>query len=133
MDRKAFIFTLDAIMALILAALIVSAIYFNFSKQSQQPYSEANLLQISLDSLTVLEKNSNLNDAVQNNDLSQLQSFVTIMPYQFCSNITIKDSDEDYIASIQRNCSLSNPQAIARRIFIANNTVFLAEMKTSFK
>lgn len=135
MKKKAIIFTLDAILALLIAAtLIISSLYY-LSKTENIPYTEQGLYKISLDILTVLEKDGTLKTAVEESSATEIQGFLDSLPVQICANITIYNTAQDNLLSVKKTaCDSSEEKLFSRRVFIANSfSVYYAEMVSWFK
>ena len=132
MSRKAIIFTLDAILAIIIGALIIAASYFLLS-QPDPDFNAQALGRISYDSLAVLEKDSTLRNAADTSSPSGLGTFISSMPGNTCANISVFDNSSMLIASSQKSgCSL-NYSIVSRRAFISSNSSSnYAEIRISF-
>ncbi|MBI2661776.1 hypothetical protein HYX09_05945 [Candidatus Woesearchaeota archaeon] len=132
MSKKGIIFTLDAILAIIIGALIISASYFLLSRHD--PGFNMNALSMmSFDSLAVLEKDSTFRNAADAKNPSGLAAFITSMPGNTCANISVFDNSSMLITSSQKSgCSL-NYSIVSRRAFVSSNfSSYYAEMKISF-
>lgn len=132
MDRKAVIFTLDAILAVLIAGVMLSAAYFYISGAEAPTDNRQNLYKISLDILAVLEKDGALHDFVNAGSASAISSFLNALPSQICSNVTIYDNSSIIKLSAQKQgCSMTQP-IFSRRIFVSNFSLYYAESKLSF-
>lgn len=135
MKKKAIIFTLDAILALLISGTLIMTSLHYFSKTENIPYTQQSLYKISLDSLAVLEKDETLKTAVEENSITQIQSFLDSLPEQICSNITVYNTAQNNLLSAEKTeCSSSDEKLFVRRVFVANDFgVYYAEMVSWFK
>ena len=62
LSKKGIIFSLDAIFAVIIAGIIILACFFYLSQTSTNLYQNQDIYKLSLDSLTILEKDNTLNE-----------------------------------------------------------------------
>ena len=131
-NKRSVIFTLDAILAVIVGGFIITASYFLVS-HSKTEFSTQSLSRISLDALAVLEKDGTFSTAVAAKNPSGLSSFLNSLPSNICGNLSIFDSSSLLIVSSQNsNCSL-NQTIISRRVFVSSNfSTYYAEMKVAF-
>ena len=128
--RKAFVFSMDAIFAIIVAGLMLLACFFYLSQTTTNINNGQDIFRISLDSLAVLEKDGALKAAVEENSTAAVQSFLDSLPDRFCGNITIYTSSSVIVSSSQKaGCTAKNESAVALRSFIAgNSTAYYAKM-----
>ncbi len=134
-QRKAIIFSLDAIFALIIAAVMILACFFYLSHTTTNLYKNQDIYKISLDSLTILEKDDALKTAVENSNTTTIQQFLDSLPEQHCSNITIYTYSSAQLLSTQKTgCTAKNESVIAIRSFIANNyNIYYAKTEAWYK
>lgn len=124
---KGIIFSLDVLMALLLAVIFSTFIFFNIN-QSYSNYDGLFLHKVAIDTLSVLREDTSL-ETFNNASIS---AFFSAMPEQYCVNLTIYDSiDRISYNSIKLGCiSEGKTVGVARRVFIANSTsIYLAEVK----
>lgn len=122
LNKKGIIFTLDAVFALIVAVTITVAVIFHMSQVSKIPYSKQALNKIAQDSLTVLEKDGILKEAIETGSTETITTFLNSLPYQICAGMDLKSADQSTIQSaVKTGCNSSEEAVIARRAFIANN------------
>jgi hypothetical protein len=134
LKRKAFIFSLDAVIAVIIAGMMLLACFFYLSQTSTNIYKSQDLYKVSSDSLTILEKGNTLKTAVEANSTAAIQQFLNSLPGQFCGNITIYTSASASLLSAQKTgCSSENEFSTAIRAFIAGNTEYYAKMELWYK
>jgi hypothetical protein len=130
---KGYIFTLDAIIAIMAAIGLVAATYFFISGIQTSDLTKMNLnLQI-MDSLAVLELKDNLKDAIVSGSNATLALFLDdMLPSHNCGYIELRDSNNDLqVHSIRGGCSLDNRTEIfmARRTFVVNGDPYYAKME----
>jgi len=134
LNKKAIIFSLDAIFAIIIAGIMILACFFYLSKTTTNIYQNQDIYKISLDSLTILEKDDTLKTAVETNNTATLQLFLNSLSDQFCGNITVYTSSSSAVLSAQKtDCTAKNESTIAVRNFIANNSIYYAKMGAWYK
>lgn len=132
MNRKAAIFTIDAILAVLIAGIILSAAYFYISAEHNTGANQQNLYKISLDILSALEKDGILQNSVNTGSASSIGSFLNAIPSQICSNVTIYDNSSRIKASAQKQgCNITQP-VFSRRVFVSNFSAYYAEAELSF-
>lgn len=125
-NKKAILFTLDALFALLLSLSFFIYVSFYFFPSQDTTYANYDLLQIAGDSLAVLEKTKELSKL----STIGLQTYVDALPSQYCANITIYDSADVNQLSVKRNnCNSAEQNAISRRIFISGNMPYLAAIE----
>jgi len=124
-SKNAIVFTLDAVFAIIAAAIIIFAVLFYTSQLSRTPFAKQSLSRISKDSLTVLEKDYSLKYSVQSGSYDGIQSFLDSLPTQICARIGLKDSSGALFKIINKSgCpdySPSTDRIIHRRVFVADD------------
>jgi len=131
--KKGFIFSLDAIIAVLIALLMITSILFYLSQNSHSPNRE-NLNNIALDSLVLLEKSGALSATVISLDPSALDSYLGTLPYNICARIELFESRADgslskTLSHYRAGCSLPSSYIISRRVFIASRITYLAELE----
>ncbi len=124
MDKKAILFTLDALFALILAFSFFVYFSFYFSDVENILYSNIDLLEKSNDVLAVLEKSNNLVDS------TQIQTYLDALPAQICANITVYNSGNIMqLSELKSGCTPTEENTITRRVFISEYNPYLAVME----
>lgn len=122
MLKKGIIFSLDAIFAIIIAGIMILACFFYLSKTTTNLYQNQDIYKISLDSLTILEKDDTLKTAAETSSSTTIQQFLNSLSDQFCGNITIYTSSSSAVLSAQKTgCTAKNESTIAVRSFVAND------------
>ncbi len=132
MDKKGVIFTIDAILAVVIAGIMLSAAYFYISEEYDAGDRQQSLHKMSLDVLSVFEKEGMLHNSVSAGSASSIGSFLDALPSQICSNVTIYDNSSIIRASAQKQgCNITQP-VFSRRVFVSNFSSYYAEAKLDF-
>ena len=133
MNKKSVIFTLDAILAILIAGVMITASYFYISQANIPMSNRQNLHKISMDALVVLEKDGTLKDSVQTGSASGLSEFLNLLAPQICSKFTIYDDSSTLVLSSQKSdCNITQP-VLSRRVFVLDNfSTYYAESKLAF-
>jgi hypothetical protein len=122
LNKKGIIFTLDAIFALIAAVTIITAAMFYMSQVSKLPYNMQALNRLAQDSLTVMEKDGTLRQAIETGSTSRMVIFLDSLPDQICAKIDLKSKNHVMLYNATKTgCTSSDEYVITRRVFIANN------------
>ncbi|MBW2965948.1 hypothetical protein KY342_02475 [Candidatus Woesearchaeota archaeon] len=135
LKKKAIIFSLDAIFAIVIAGIMILACFFYLSKTTTNLYQNQDIYKLSLDSLTILEKDETLKTAIETSSATTIQQFLNSLPDQHCGNITVYTSLSTAVLSSQKTgCTANNESTIAIRSFIANNSnIYYAKMEAWYK
>src|SRR3989338_7166250 len=88
LGRSGFIYTLDAIFALVIAATIIIASFQYLSQTHIARFNRSDLGRLSNDALGVLERDSGLSSVVSGST-SSVQSYLNTLPSQVCGNFTV--------------------------------------------
>ncbi|HLD42467.1 MAG TPA: hypothetical protein VJB08_00580 [Candidatus Nanoarchaeia archaeon] len=131
MDKNGFIFTLDALLAVLIGGILITSTYVLLSGGSPSS-ARQNLYQVALDSLTVLEKDHTLADAIETSSNADLDNFLDALPVHICGNITLYRNTTAGVLSSQGDCAVSDP-VVARRIFVTDFTSYYAEARMGFR
>jgi hypothetical protein len=131
--KKGFIFSLDAIIAVLIALFMITSIIFYISQNSHSKNRE-NLNNIALDSLVLLEKNGALSATAISLDPSALDSYLGTLPDNICAKIDLFESQaggglHKTISHYRAGCPSSASYIISRRVFIASGSTYLAELE----
>lgn len=133
MHMKGYIFTLDAILAILVAVSLITTIYFFVSGIQTVDWSKVNLNNQIMDSLTVLELNDDLENSILTGSNTTLNTFLDDMfPHPACGYIELRDKyDALQMYSMKSNCSRAgrNEVFIARRTFITVGGIYYAMME----
>lgn len=135
MLKNGSIFTIDAILALLIAGTALVSSFILLTQTNENPFAVQDLATIAYDSLTVLEGSDTFFNAVKANSIGTITQFLNALPSQICGNISIyTDSNIQILSSNKANCDSTDYASIARGVFIANNTyIYYAEMKVWYR
>lgn len=133
-NMRGIILTIDAMLALIALGILISAAVFFVNNAYNAQWTESELNKISMDTLTILEKDGTLESAVSDNSMTSTSTFLNALPGQVCANISFYDSSGTYVNSTQTTgCTNSTRLSKARRSFIVGSIVYYAEMGAWYK
>ena len=126
---KAFIFTLDAILSIILCSIIFLFTYSLLTKFQYSVVRETSLTDACSDVLTSLEKNHTLQNAVYYSRTSDIRDILSNMSSNICPTITIYSSTNQPLLIAKRaDCSCTGSRSLIVRSFVTpNNNGTLSE------
>lgn len=131
--KKGIIFTLDATLAVIMALSLIIPSLFYLSK-SDVTFEQENLYRITTDSLAILEKNDVLMMGVLTNSSLLLQEFLDSLPYNVCAKVELFNKDgEKQLTVLKEDCTYSEDYQVVRRVFLAQESIYLARMETWYR
>jgi len=129
---KAFIFTTDSILAILVSTLIASsalAIAANFEK----PLATSNSLEgVSTDFLASLEKNGTLARAVESGSNTELVAALDRLPSSTCVSVQLYEGSAIVLQANRTGCACGNELVASLRTFIARNGSTQREMFARF-
>lgn len=127
--NKGFIFTLDAILSVIVMSLLLTLIVL-LSSQQPVDYSASDLHLIAMDTLTVLEKDRTLQNSIAANNTGAILTYLDALPSRLCANISVFTQASTLQYSVAKtNCTATGEHAVARRVFLnSNDMIFLAKI-----
>ena len=138
-SSKAFIFTLDAIIAIVLCTILFSFAYSILSNFQYSTVRETSLFDTCADVLTSLEKNNTLQNAVYYSRNSEIRAILTNMSSNICSDLVIYSSDNQPLLIAQRaDCNCTGSRSLLVRSFVIPNdngtlSVYFAKMEACYK
>jgi hypothetical protein len=125
-SRTAIIFTLDAIFAVLLGLSIILASLFYIYRTSI-PTGAENLQLLSMDVLSVMEKNGELSLALTGGTHPPLQE---VLPANICSRLTLYSATSEKILTTSKTgCGLPGDYVITRQVFLVDKTIYYAELE----
>jgi hypothetical protein len=134
MSNKAIIFTIDAVIALAIAFIFISAALSYVSNLQSGAGNELVLNQMTLDSLALLEFNGDLSIAVNSTSVNVLSSYLNSTQKNICGRIEIYDTSETLLLSVLKSgCQASDHVSLSRRVFFFGDDVYMAKMEAWFK
>jgi hypothetical protein len=141
MQVKGFVFTVDAIIAMISAGFIIMGAMFFLTQSSDIPFHKQDLQLSAMDALAILERDGSLNLTVVRGEYSNLTKFMNAMAPHICANIKVYNVSYStfevlgfFVYENKTDCDYdSEESAVTRRIFVARNKTYFAEMETWYK
>lgn len=136
MNNKGFVITLDAILALFVLGAMTAMMFWYLSAANYSANGDNYLKELSMDSLTVLEKSGKLASAVDENNLSEIRSFLSNLPRQMCAEILIYRAGENLpVLAAAGDCGgRGNENASVKRGFVVQSeqsqVFYAAEMNS---
>lgn len=135
-NKKAVLFTLDALFASIIAAIVILASFQYLSQTHIARFNRQDIYRLSVDSLGVLERNSALSNAVTGNT-SNIEAYLGSLPAQVCANVTLFTLSSFQIGSVEKaSCANTNKDNLVAtyRVFVApNSTAYYARMDAWYR
>ena len=130
---KGFIFTLDAILALIAAALMITSSYFYLTGAQASEWGILDLNNMATDSLAALEINNDLENVITSGSASTLDTYLnSMLPGRMCGRIRVFNSARALLySSMKTGCNISTTKTIAVsfRSFMAQDSIYYAKME----
>jgi hypothetical protein len=136
---KAFIFTLDAILAIVLCTAIFLFTYSLLTKFQYSVVRDTALSDACSDVLTSLEKNHTLQNAVYYSRASDIRDILSNVSPGICSTITIYSSTNQPLLMAKRaDCSCTGSRSLVVRSFVVSNSNgtlsgYMAKMEGCYK
>ncbi len=123
--KKGIVISLDAMMALFIMLTMLSLATFYLGQVSYEENSNSSLRESAMDTLNVLEKNGNLEYAVQNDKVNVLRQYINKLPNSLCFDLTIysaTDSENALYAVVKGTCKKgSEDSATINRSFLVKD------------
>lgn len=136
---KAFIFTLDAILAIIICSILFSYTYLILASLQYSTVGDVTLLSVSSDVLTSLEKSHTLQNSVYYSRTSDIRNVLNNLSSTVCSDIVVYSSDNTPLLMAKRsdcNCTTSRSLLVRSFVMPQNNgtlSEYLAKMEACYK
>ena len=107
-------------------------VLFFMNRVSMVPYNKQALHRLNQDSLTILEKDGSLRQAIETGSTEDIENFINALPNQICAEINLIDSNRYIVkTTVRAGCPDEKESVFERRAFIANNfNVYYARMET---
>ena len=137
--NRAFIFTLDAILAMLLCSILFLFIYSVLSKLQYSMTRETTLVDVCSDVLTSLEKNHTLQDSIYYSRTSDIRSILNDLSSTVCSNLVVYSSDnKPLLIAARSDCNCTGSRSLMVRSFVIpedNGTLskYMAKMEACYK
>jgi hypothetical protein len=132
---KAFIFTLDAILSIILCSILFIFTYSLLTKFQYSVVRETALTDSCSDVVTSLEKSHALQNAIYYSRTSDIRDVLSNISSNICSTITIYSSNNQPLLIAKRaDCSCTGSRSLIVRSFVVpqnNGTIseYMAKME----
>jgi len=123
---KGLVFSLDALIALVIAGIITLFILTSLN-QSDISYDGPLLHKSAVDILSILRESN----TIETLEDESIQPFLDGLPQQICANLTVYDSDQliEY-TQVKTGCTTSQSvRSVSRRVFLSNNEIHLGELE----
>jgi len=136
MNKKGVFFSVDAIIALLAAIILISMAFFYLGQLDVTGATQNELLEYSRSVLTVMEKGDYLEGIIESSSVDNISSFFnTSTKGTVCFNLTIYDSSltDLGLGKLKDGCSSSEEKVVVRRSFIHGEDVYLAKMEAHYE
>lgn len=131
--KKGIIFTLDVTLAVLLTLSIITASLFYLS-QINLSFEDEELYRLTMDSLAVLEKSNALSESASTGSTQPINYLLESLPYNTCAKVELYDKNNVRILTVKKvGCTYSDDYLLSRRVFIAQDEIYLAKMEAWFK
>ncbi|QLJ52759.1 MAG: hypothetical protein Sv326_0584 [Candidatus Fermentimicrarchaeum limneticum] len=125
---KGFVLTIDGIIALIVFISLFVIISSPTLRTTSSAWSDVQVRRLSMDSLTILEKNGALGRAVESNSSSELIYFMGSEFTSLCMQITVSEGDSHVLSAVKSGCVEGRGAFITRRSFVSGDDFYTAEL-----
>lgn len=136
---KAFIFTLDAILAVVLCSILFFTTYSLLAKFQYSVVRETTLGDVCSDVLTSLEKNHTLQDSIYYSRTSEIRDVLNNLSSNICSNLIIYSSEnKPLLVAARVDCNCTGSRSLVVRSFVipeSNGTLseYMAKMEACYR
>jgi len=124
------IFTLDSIIAIVVAVGMITAIVFLVSQPKVS--SDEYLYKVTLDILTIAEKRGDLSKAVRG-DPWAIQDFKGVLPRSVCFQLDIYNETNGLVLHDDTKCEKPNKYMLGKRSFVSDKKFYVANLKMWYK
>ncbi len=136
---KAFIFTLDAILAIIVCSILFVLTYYILTKFQYSVVRNTELDDVSSDVLASLEKNHTLQNSIYYSRTSDIRQVLNNLSSTVCSSMVIYSSQNAPLLMAQRtDCNCTGSRSLIVRSFVipnSNGTLseYMAKMEACYR
>lgn len=126
---KAFIFTLDVILSILICTILFFSAYSILSKFQYSTVRQTSLFDACADVLTSLEKNHTLSNSIYYSRTSDIRAILSNISSNVCSNLVVYSSVNTPLLVVQRadcQCNASHT-TLVRSFVIPNSNGTLSE------
>lgn len=119
MTKRAFIFTLDALFAMLIAFMLILEITGIMASIPRSSISALDLYRLEGDALAGMDKDGTLAFALAQNSTPAISGYLTILPPRVCASVLVRQypADAVVLANVQ-NCTCSSDRVSTPRAFI---------------
>ena len=125
MHNKGFIITTDAFIGLSMLAFIIVISFFYLSTVSMTSWNTVDLINLTRDEITVLEKQLVLEDAIKQSSADLILSKINATPDAYCFELSIfsgTNLDVPVLYALKTGCTKNYSQLVAAdRTFVVNS------------
>lgn len=133
LKNKAIIFSIDSMIALFSAIILIGIAFFYISEVETLNWSQPSSYITALDTLNVLRIDKTLENSIKNNSNESLILFLNNMfPENICGKIQLFNSSEDLLIQAKKeNCNidLNLDIYVTRRTFVYNKSMYYAFLR----
>ena len=130
---RAFIFTMDSILAVLVATFIAISAISLLTKVDEPLATARSMEEIGRDFLAVLEKNGTLARAASVGSSEELSGALAELPLFLCANLQLFENDMVVMQVNRAGCSCDQELVVTRRTFLARNDSLQREMLARFE
>lgn len=134
-QKRSILFSLDAMIATIIAMTLIAGIYMHMSDISSPKYGNYDLMLLASDSLAALKVQDEIRFAVDNEADARIKDFMEqVMPKNTCSRLVIYNSHDIIFMEITKNACIYDEQSIkVRSPLIHEGEIYKGEMHTWYR
>ena len=125
-QKKGFIISLDALVALLVFAVMLGSSAFYFGQVRFEAGGSVLLKEVASDALTVLDKTNVLQNAVEEGTGSEIRSFLGRLPYNQCAEVLVysnADLGNASLSVLRQGCekTFGELATVKRSFFVESN------------
>lgn len=128
--NRAYIFTVDVIIAAAVVTVMLTSSYFILGDLKEVSPNHKYIL--ATDSLATLDQSGDFKETIKEEEATVIQGYLdNAMPEQYCGNITIYDSTNNIILNaVKTGCTEKKPSlSIARRMVMVQGDPYRVKME----
>jgi len=139
--KKGFVISFDAVIALLLLTSLIVAATSYLSTVEFKAGNSLSLKEITMDSLTVLEKSGKLEKAISTDKSSEVRAFLNKLPYNVCADLRVysgNDLSNHEFLVLRPGCkqNFKESATIERSVVVesgGNVSIYLAELRAWYR
>ena len=138
-NKKAIVFSIDAMLALVSAMVLIGVAFFYLSQVQTLNWSQPGTFITAMDTLNVLRIDNTFSDSIsQNSNESLIQFMDNMFPVNICGRIELYSNDSVLLIDANKtNCILPTQTSsadvyVARRTFVHNKSMYYAFLRLWF-